>query len=85
MAHRIVEPLLTQVNGAAGDSKYLNQTDTSFRAVGRCFVAVRNVCYQNRPLTEAEWLLMDNHFQVLERAYFLRNRKHNCPTDFHRM
>ncbi len=40
---------------------------------GKCAVALREILYQDRPLTEAEFLFMDNHFQVLGMAYFARN------------
>jgi len=42
-------------------------------------VALRDVLYQDRSLTEAEFLFMDNHFQVLQMAYLRWKRKHIGP------
>jgi hypothetical protein len=83
MAHLSVEPLSAQAADEVGDAKDINQTDNSLREYGKCAVALRDLLYQDRPLNEAEFLFMDNHFQVLEMAYFRWKRKHPWPADFH--
>lgn len=83
MAHRIVEPLPTQATGKGADARYLNHMGNSLREFGRCAVALRNVLYQDGPLSEAEFLFMDNHFLVLQMAYLRWKRKHVWPADFH--
>mgnify|MGYP001175412870 FL=1 len=83
MAHLTVETQLTQTADAVGDAKDKNQTDNTLGEFGKCGVALRNVLYQDRPLNEAEFLFMDNHFQVLEMAYLRWKRKHSWPADFH--
>jgi hypothetical protein len=39
-------------------------------------VAMRNILYQDRALSEAEYLFMDNHFRVMEMAYLRWKEKH---------
>ena len=83
MAHLTVESLSAQAVDEAGGTKDTNQTDNSLTTFGKCAVALRQVLYSDRPLTEAEFLFMDNHFQVLQMAYFRWKRKHPWPADFH--
>ena len=83
MAHLAGETRLTQAADKLSNAKDTNQTDNSLREFGKCAVALRHVLYQDRPLTEAEFLFMDNHFQVLEMAYLRWKRKHSRPADFH--
>ena len=83
MTHRAGETGLTQAADKLRDDKDTNQTDNSLREFGKCAVVLRHVLYQDRPLSEAEFLFMDNHFQVLQMAYFWWKRKHAWPADFH--
>jgi hypothetical protein len=84
MAHLAGETGLTQAADKLSDAKDTNQTDSSLREFGKCAVALRDVLlYQDRPLTEAEFLFMDNHFLVLQIAYLRWKRKHVWPADFH--
>ena len=83
MAHLTVEPLLAQAADEAVEAKGQNHTGNTLREFGRCAVALRGVLYQDRPLNEAEFLFMDNHFQALQMAYLRWKRKHNWPADFH--
>jgi hypothetical protein len=46
---------------------------------GECAVALRDILYQDVPLSEAECLHIDNHFHVLEMAYLRWKRKHSLP------
>jgi hypothetical protein len=39
---------------------------------------LRNMLYQDRPLNGAEFVFIDNHFQVLEMAYLRWKRKHGA-------
>jgi hypothetical protein len=43
-------------------------------------MALRNVLYQDRPLNEAEFLFVDNHFHVVQMAYLRWKRKHKALT-----
>ena len=83
MAHLTVETQLTQTAYKVGDAKDKNQTDNTLREFGKSAVALRNVLYQDRPLNEAEFLFMDNHFLVLQMAYLRWKRKHVWPADLH--
>jgi len=83
MAHLTGETRLAQTAGKVGDAKDENQTDNTLREFGKYAVALRDVLYQDRPLDEAEFLFMDNHFQVLQMAYLRWKRKHRWPADFH--
>jgi hypothetical protein len=81
MAHLTIETLLAQTADEIGDTKDKNQTDNTLREFGKCAVAMRDVLYQDRSLNEAEFLFMDNHFQVLQMAYLRWKRKHSWPAD----
>jgi hypothetical protein len=83
MARLTVEPLLAQTADEVGVAKDKHQTDNTLREFAKCAVALRDVLYQDRSLNEAEFLFMDNHFQVLQMAYLRWKRKHNWPADFH--
>jgi hypothetical protein len=74
-----VETRLAQTADEVGDAKDSNETDNTLREFGKCAVALRDVLYQDRSLTEAEFLFMDNHFQVLQMAYLRWKRKHIGP------
>jgi len=69
MAHLALDTPLAQIT---------NETDDALREFGKCAVALRNVLYQDRPLNEAEFLFMDNHFQVLQMAYLRWKRMHKA-------
>jgi hypothetical protein len=51
----------------------------SVQRFGECAVALRDILYQDAPLSEAECLHIDNHFHVLEMAYLRWKRKHSPP------
>ena len=81
MAHHMaVETLLAQTARGVADGKENSETDNMLREFGKYAVGLRNVLYQDRLLTEAEFLFMDNHFQVVQMAYLRWKRKHR-PTD----
>jgi hypothetical protein len=42
----------------------------------RCAVGLRNILYEDRDLSDTEIIFMDNHFKVLEMAYFRWRGKH---------
>ena len=72
---------LPQTAREVANAKDTNETDNTLTEFGKCAVALRDVLYQDRSLTEAEFLFMDNHFQVLEMAYLRWKRKHRAfPT-----
>lgn len=82
MAHLAVEPLLAQPAREVTDAKDHNETDLMLREFGKCAVALRNVLYQDRSLNEVEFLFIENHFQVVQMAYFRWKRKHRgLPTE----
>jgi hypothetical protein len=83
MAHLTVETQLAQTADEVGDVKDKKQTDNTLREFGKCAVALRDVLYQDRPLNKVEFLFMDNHFLVLQMAYYRWKRKHIGPADFH--
>jgi hypothetical protein len=74
------EALLAQIAREVADAKDPNEMNHRLREFGKCAVALRNVLYQDRALTEAELLFMENHFQVVQMAYLRWKRKHR-PTD----
>ena len=54
-----------------------DQTDIdTLKEFGKCAAGLRSVLYQDRALSEGEYLFMDNHFQALEMAYLRWKRKH---------
>ncbi len=70
-----VETLVAQPAQEMADVKDHNETDL-LREFGKCAVALRNVLYQDRALTEVEFLFIENHFHVLEIAHLRWKRKH---------
>ena len=58
------------------EAKDQNETDNPLSEFGKCAVALRNLLYQDRDINEVEFHFIDNHFQVLEMAYFRWKRKH---------
>ena len=71
-----VETLVAQPAQEMADAKDHNETDDPLRKFGKCAVALRNVLYQDRALTEVEFLIIENHFHVLEMAHLRWKRKH---------
>ena len=71
-----VETLFAQpaFDVAAAEDK--NEMDSPLKEFSRCAVAMRKVLYQDRPLTEVEFLFMENHFKVLEMAHLRWKRQH---------
>jgi len=51
----------------------------SVQRFGECAVALRDILYQDAPLSEAECLHIESHFHVLEMAYLRWKRKHSPP------
>jgi hypothetical protein len=76
MGHLAVETLLGQTARDVADAKEANHTDDTLREFGKCAVALCTVLHQDRPLSEGEFLFMENHFRVLEVAYLRWKRKH---------
>ena len=72
----VIKSHLHQTTREAAGMKDNEETDITFREFGKWAVALRNVLYQDRSLNEAEFLFMDNHFQVLQMAYLRWKRKH---------
>jgi len=71
-----VETLVAQSAQEMADAKDRNETDDPLREFGKCAVALRNVLYQDRALTEVEFLFIENHFHILEMAHLRWKRKH---------
>jgi hypothetical protein len=71
-----VETLVAQPAREMAEAKDQNETDNPLREFGKCAVALRHVLHQDRALNEVEFNFIDNHFQVLEMAYFRWKRKH---------
>ena len=78
MAPMAGEALLDQIAREVADAKDPNKMEHTLREFGKCAVALRNVLYQDRALTEAELLFMENHFQVIQMAYLRWKRKHRA-------
>ncbi len=77
-----VETLFAQTAREVVDAKDNNETDNTLREFRQCAVALRNVLYQDRSLSEVEFHFMENHFQVLQMAYLRWKRKHGAvPTE----
>jgi hypothetical protein len=51
------------------------ESTTFARRFAECAVAMRNMLYEGAALNEAERHFIDNHFQVLEMAYFRWKQK----------
>ena len=54
----------------------------SLKRFAECAVVMRNILQQDREIGEAEFAFMDNHFHVLEMAYFRwkqKQRPHLSP------
>jgi hypothetical protein len=47
----------------------------SIKRFADCAVEMRNMLYDDRPLSDSEFHFMDSHFQVLELAYFRWKQK----------
>ena len=71
-----VETLVAQAAREMAEAKDQNETDNPLREFGKCAVALRHALHQDRALNEVEFHFIDNHFQVLEMAYFRWKRKH---------
>lgn len=71
-----VETPVAQPAREVAEAKDQNETDNQLREFGKCAVALRHILYQDRALNEVEFHFIDNHFQVLEMAYFRWKRKH---------
>jgi hypothetical protein len=71
-----VETLVAQPAQEMVEEKDHNETDGLLREFGKCAVALRNVLYQDKALTEVEFLFIENHFHVLEIAHLRWKRKH---------
>ena len=56
----------------------------SLKRFAECAVAMRNILQQDGEVGEAEFAFMDNHFQVLEMAYFRWKQKQTHPSSCHR-
>ena len=76
MTHIAEEALLPQTARGIAEAKSRNETGNTLREFGKCAMALRNVLYQDGPLNEAEFVFIDNHFQVLQMAYLRWKRKH---------
>ena len=56
----------------------------SLKRFAECAVAMRNILQQDGEIGEAEFAFIDNHFHVLEMAYFRWKQKrttHLAPID----
>ena len=63
------------------NAKDTNEADNTLEKFRKCTEALREVLYQDRPLDETEFRFIDNHFQLLQMAYFRWKRKHGAfPT-----
>ena len=52
-----------------------SDSSTFARRFAECAVAMRNMLYEGGAFSEAEMHFIDNHFQVLEMAYFRWKQK----------
>ena len=76
MTHLAVETSLGHPVREMGDAKGGDHTDNTLGEFGKSAVALRTVLHQDRPLSQEEFLFMENHFKVLEMAYLRWKRKH---------
>lgn len=72
----VVETPLHQTAREVAEAVGQPGTDSTLMEFGACAVALRSILYQDRPLAEAEFRFMDNHFHLLEIAYLRWKRKH---------
>ena len=56
-------------------SKSRQEESNSLTRFAECAVAMRNILQQDGEIGEAEFAFMDNHFHVLEMAYFRWKQK----------
>jgi len=62
----------------------MDQTEmaNTLREFGKSIVALRDVMDQNKPFNDMELLFIENHFQLIQMAYFRWKRKHRrVPVD----
>lgn len=52
------------------------QTENTLREFGKSAVPLRTVLHQDRPVSQEEFLFMENHFRALEMAYLRWKRKY---------
>ena len=71
-----VETLFAQPAFEVAAAEDNNEMASPLTEFSKCAVVMRNALYQDRPLTEAEFLFMENHFQVLEMAHLRWKRQH---------
>ena len=76
-----VETSLGNTVREVADAKTEVQTDHTLGEFGKSAVALRTVLHQDRPLSLEEFLFIENHFRVLEMAYFRWKRKHMAVND----
>ena len=76
MAYLAVETSLGHTVREVSDAKGGVHTDNTLTEFGKSAVALRTVLHQDRPLSQEEFLFMENHFKVLEMAYLRWKRKH---------
>jgi hypothetical protein len=56
-----------------------SDSSTFARRFAECAVSMRNMLYEGGAFSEAELHFIDNHFQVLEMAYFRWKQKRTPP------
>jgi len=56
-------------------SKSRQEDSNSLKRFAECAVTMRNILQLDRELGDAEFAFMDNHFHVLEMAYFRWKQK----------
>jgi hypothetical protein len=66
MAHLAVETARE-----IGEGKDKHEREDALREFRKCAMTLHNVLSQDGPLDEAEFLFVENRFQVLEMAYHL--------------
>jgi hypothetical protein len=76
MAHLAVDTSLGHTGREVGDDKRGDHTDNTLGEFGKSAVALRSVLHQDKPLSQEEFLFIENHFRVVEMAYLRWKRKH---------
>jgi hypothetical protein len=76
MAHLAVDTSLGHTGREVGDDKGGDHTDNTLGEFGKSAVALRSVLHQDKPLSQEEFLFIENHFRVVEMAYLRWKGKH---------
>ena len=70
----------TPATGTRPESPALrDERSDALREYGQCAAVLRDMLYDDRRLSDEEFVFMDNHFQTVQMAYLRWKRIHALP------